>query len=153
MAPLVAVLDHGIGNLHSAQKALERVGADNIFIFGLDAAEVALRRKEGPHPAEAIAGSPRLKRAFELIEAGHFSPDDPSRFRPLLDDLSRFDHFLVTADFDAYAGMQRKVEQAYAERESWWRKAVLNTAHMGWFSSDRTVRDYARHIWQVPLES
>ena len=61
------------------------------------------------------------------------------------------DHFLVTADFDSYAAAQRKVEQTYAAPAAWWPKAVLNTAHMGWFSSDRTVRDYARDIWRVPL--
>jgi starch phosphorylase len=129
----------------------ERVGPENIFIFGLTAEEVARRRQEGIAPRVAIEASPRLRRAFELIETGHFSPDDPGRFRPLLDDLARFDHFMVTADFDSYAAAQRTVEQAYAEPAVWWRQAALNTARMGWFSSDRTVRDYAREIWRVPL--
>ena len=142
-----------VGTLDGANVEMrERVGAANIFIFGLTAEQAARRRKEGPGPGEAVAASPRLKRAFDLIEAGHFSADDPGRFRPLLDDLSRFDHFLVTADFDAYDAAQREVERAYAEPGAWWRKAVLNTARMGWFSSDRTVRDYARQIWRVPLE-
>ncbi|MFO1073313.1 MAG: glycogen/starch/alpha-glucan phosphorylase [Geminicoccaceae bacterium] len=142
-----------IGTMDGANVEMwERVGAENIFIFGLDAEQVAATRKAGPHAPAAIAASPRLKRAFELIEKGHFSPDDPSRFRPLLDDLSRFDHFLVTADFDSYSETQRQVERAYADPKSWWRKAILNTAHMGWFSSDRTVRDYAHQVWNVPLE-
>jgi starch phosphorylase len=143
-----------IGTLDGANiEMLERVGPENIFIFGLTAEEVARRRQEGLLPRAAIEASPRLKRAFELIEAGHFSPDDPGRFRPLLDDLARFDHFMVTADFDAYAATQRSVEQVYAEPDVWWRRAALNTARMGWFSSDRTVRDYAREIWRVPLGS
>jgi starch phosphorylase len=141
-----------IGTLDGANiEMLERVGPENIFIFGLTAEAVARRRQEGIAPRAAIEASPRLKRAFELIEAGHFSPDDPGRFRPLLDDLARFDHFMVTADFDAYAAAQRAVEQVYAEPAVWWRRAALNTARMGWFSSDRTVRDYAREIWRVPL--
>jgi len=143
-----------IGTLDGANVEMrERVGPENIFIFGLTAAEVARRRQDGPSPREAIAASPRLARALGLIEAGHFSPDDPTRFRPLLDDLSRFDYFLVTADFDAYAAAQRAVERVHADGQTWWKKAVLNTAGMGWFSSDRTVRDYARQIWRVPLES
>ena len=141
-----------IGTLDGANiEMLDRVGPDNIFIFGLTAAEVVRRRQERGAPRHTIEASPRLARAFELIETGHFSPDDPSRFRPLLDDLANFDHFMVTDDFDAYADMQRAVERVYADPAAWWPKAVLNTAHMGWFSSDRTVRDYAREIWRVPL--
>ncbi len=141
-----------IGTLDGANVEMrERVGPENIFIFGLTAEEVARRRLGGVLPAGAIEASPRLRRAFDLIESGHFSPDDPGRFRPLLDDLTRFDHFLVTADFDAYDAAQAGVEVAYADRPGWWRRAALNTARLGWFSSDRTVRDYAREIWRVPL--
>ena len=143
-----------IGTLDGANVEMrERVGDDNIFIFGLTADEVAEARQAGPVPREIIEASPRLKRALALIESGHFSPGDPGRFRPLLDDLTRFDHFMVSADFDAYDRKQREVEHAYADGPGWWRRAVLNTAHMGWFSSDRTVADYAREIWQVPLEA
>ena len=141
-----------IGTLDGANiEMLERVGADNMFIFGLTAAEVARRRQEGQAARSAVARDSRLARALQLIGDGHFSPDDPGRFRPLLDDLANFDHFMVTADFDAYARAQRAVEAAYRRPDAWWRKAVLNTANMGWFSSDRTVRDYAREIWRVPL--
>jgi starch phosphorylase len=141
-----------IGTLDGANiEMLEHVGPDNIFIFGLTAEEVARSRQGGYSPRALIDASPRLTRALELIESGHFSPDDPGRFRPLLDDLSNFDHFRVTADFDSYAAAQRRVEATYAVPAEWWPKAVLNTARMGWFSSDRTVRDYAREIWRVPL--
>lgn len=141
-----------IGTLDGANvEMLEHVGPDNIFIFGLTADQVARSREEGFSPRRAVDASPRLSRAIALIESGHFSPGDVGRFRPLVDDLCSVDHFLVTADFDSYATAQRKVEQTYAAPAAWWPKAVLNTAHMGWFSSDRTVRDYARDIWRVPL--
>ena len=141
-----------IGTLDGANiEMLEHVGPDNIFIFGLTAEEVARSRQGGYSPRALIDASPRLTRALELIESGHFSPDDPGRFRPLLDDLGNFDHFRVVADFDSYAAAQRRVEATYAVPAEWWPKAVLNTARMGWFSSDRTVRDYAREIWRVPL--
>jgi starch phosphorylase len=141
-----------IGTLDGANiEMLEHVGPDNIFIFGLTAEQVARSRQGGFSPRAAIEASPRLTRALELVESGHFSPDDPGRFRPLLDDLTNFDHFRVTADFDAYAAAQRTVEATYATPAAWWPKAILNTANMGWFSSDRTVRDYAREIWRVPL--
>jgi starch phosphorylase len=142
-----------IGTLDGANIEMrDRVGPENIFIFGLTAEQVARWRQEGAAPRSAVEASPRLARALELIERGHFSPDEPGRFRPLVDDLTHFDHFMLTADFDSYAATQREVERTYAEPDSWWRKAVLNTARMGWFSSDRTVRDYAREIWRVPLQ-
>ena len=141
-----------IGTLDGANvEMLEHVGPDNIFIFGLTAEEVTRTRHGSFSPRALIEASPRLTRAFELIEAGHFSPDDPGRFRPILDDVGNFDHFRVTADFDSYAAAQRRVERTYADPPAWWPKAALNTALMGWFSSDRTVRDYAREIWRVPL--
>ena len=141
-----------IGTLDGANvEMLEHVGPENILLFGLTAAEVAQSRQGGFSPRAAIEASPRLTRAFELIEAGHFSPDDPGRFRPLLDDLASFDHFRVTADFDSYAAAQREAATLYADPAAWWPKAALNTARMGWFSSDRTIKDYAREVWEVPL--
>jgi starch phosphorylase len=143
-----------IGTLDGANVEMrERVGPENIFIFGLTAEEVLHRRQGGPTPRSVIDKSPRLARAFKLIQSGHFSPDEPHQFQPILDDLAHFDHFMVTADFDSYAATQRKVEAAFAKPAEWYKKAALNTARMGWFSSDRTVRDYAKLIWGVPLES
>ncbi len=143
-----------IGTLDGANIEIrDRVGPENILIFGLTAGEVLARRREGPGPEAAIAASPRLARALDLLERGHFSPDDPSRFRPIVDDLRHFDHFLVTADFDAYASAQREAERLFRDEAGWRRRAVLNTARTGWFSSDRTIRDYARDIWRVPVEA
>ena len=120
-----------IGTLDGANVEMrERVGAENIFIFGLTAEEVAKQRIGGMPATAWIEASPRLKRAVALIESGHFSPDDPGRFRPLLDDLTRFDHFLVTADFDAYDKAQAEVERAYADRDGWWRaRRAQHRAH------------------------
>jgi len=141
-----------IGTLDGANVEIrDRVGPENIVIFGLTADQVMRRRREGPGPEAAIAASPRLARALELIERGGLSPDDPGRFRPIVEDLRRSDHFLVCADFDAYAAAQRDADRLFADPGAWWRCAALNTSRTGWFSSDRTIRDYAREIWRVPL--
>ena len=141
-----------IGTLDGANIEIrEHVGADNFFLFGLTAEAVARRRREGHDARACIAASPELARALELIEQGVFSPDDPDRFRPIVDDLRSVDHFLVTADFPSYRETQRGIDGEFGS-DGWWRKAVLNTARMGWFSSDRTIAEYAAEIWRVPLQ-
>ncbi|MEM8588944.1 MAG: glycogen/starch/alpha-glucan phosphorylase [Pseudomonadota bacterium] len=140
-----------IGTLDGANVEIrDRVGADNIFIFGMTAAEVGSLRAGGTFsPAETIAADPRLKRAIDMISDGAFSPDDPERFRPVVDNLIHHDPFLVTADFTSYADTQAVVDDLYRDRDAWVTKAILNTARVGWFSSDRTVREYAQEIWQA----
>jgi starch phosphorylase len=141
-----------IGTLDGANIEIrDRVGADNIFIFGLTAAEAANRRRYGPGAAETLAGSAALRDVLDLIGNGAFSPDDPGRFRDLVAELSGSDHFLVTADFEAYAAMQREVATRWHDRPAWWRSSVLNTARSGWFSADRAIREYAEGIWNVPV--
>jgi starch phosphorylase len=140
-----------IGTLDGANVEIcERVGADNIFIFGMKAEQVADRRRIRFSGREAVEHSPVLKEVFESLAAGDFSPDDRSRYRPLLDDLLEYDHFMVTADFDAYWDTQRLVDSAWKDQARWMRASILNMARTGWFSSDRTIRDYARDIWHVP---
>jgi starch phosphorylase len=140
-----------IGTLDGANVEIrDRVGAENIFIFGLKADEVLKLRQTGYDSAKFVANSPALGAVFDIIGEGVFAPDEPRRYQPLLDDLRAKDYFLVTADFEAYAATQRKVDAAYAETQDWFRKAVLNTANSGWFSADRTIRGYARDIWAVP---
>ena len=80
---------------------------------------------------------------------GVFSPDEPQRYRELVDELTGNDHFMVTADFAAYAAMQSRVAAQWHDRRAWWRASVLNTANVGWFSSDRAIREYAEDIWNV----
>jgi starch phosphorylase len=141
-----------IGTLDGANVEIkDRVGDDNIFIFGLATEEVESRRREGWRGEMAIERSRRLQEALEQIEAGVFSPDDPDRYKDLVAGLRGSDYFLVTADFDSYYDAQRKAGQRYRDGAAWWRSAVLNTANVGWFSSDRTISEYAEEIWQVPV--
>lgn len=141
-----------IGTLDGANVEIrEQVGADNIFIFGLTAEEVNdLRANGGFNPREVIASNPALKRALDMIATGAFSPDDRNRYQPILQALTDGgDHFLVTADFADYCRAQDAAMQLYRDSEEWTRKAIINTASMGWFSSDRTVNEYATEIWDV----
>jgi starch phosphorylase len=86
---------------------------------------------------------------LDAIASGVFSPDDCSRYRELVDGLRHRDNFMVAADFDAYATAQRAVDALWRDRDSWWQKAILNTARMGWFSADRAILEYARDIWNA----
>ncbi|MDE0208901.1 MAG: glycogen/starch/alpha-glucan phosphorylase, partial [Boseongicola sp.] len=137
-----------IGTLDGANVEIrEHVGAENFFLFGLAAEEVMERRTVAGFAREAISASPRLTRALDQVAAGVFSGGDTERYQGLLQDLFDHDHFLVTCDFDSYFETQRKVDAAYRDTDNWTRIAALNTAGMGWFSSDRTVLGYAREIW------
>jgi starch phosphorylase len=139
-----------IGTLDGANVEMrEHVGAENIFIFGLTAAEVAARRQRGIDASEAIAASPRLEAVLAALARGDYSPDDPNRYRGLVHTLRHHDHFMVCFDFDAYWTAQRRIDALWLDPASWWQKSVLNTARMGWFSSDRTIREYADDIWRV----
>jgi glycogen phosphorylase len=143
-----------MGTLDGANVEIrDMVGEDNIYIFGLTAEEVLEHRRHAHPPIEAIAQSKELAGALALLEEGRFSPDDPGRFRSLIGDLRNVDHFLVTADFAEYWKAQRAAEATYRDRrDSWVAMAIRNTANSGWFSSDRSIRDYAREIWRVPLD-
>jgi starch phosphorylase len=139
-----------IGTLDGANIEIrERVGDDNIFIFGLTADAVAERRRRGSNARETIDSLPALQEVLDAVAYGVFSPDDPQRFGSLIDELTNHDHFMVTADFADYATAQRQVAARWLDQRAWWRASALNTAHIGWFSSDRTIREYADEIWKV----
>ncbi|MCZ7454566.1 glycogen/starch/alpha-glucan phosphorylase [Rhizobium rhizogenes] len=139
-----------IGTLDGANvEMLEHVGSDNIVIFGMTAEEVANARAEGHNPRAIIEQSTELSQALSSIASGVFSPDDRSRFAGLIDGIYNSDWFMVAADFDAYADAQRKVDAIWSDQDSWNTKTVRNTARMGWFSSDRTIRQYATEIWRA----
>jgi starch phosphorylase len=141
-----------IGTLDGANVEIkERVGADNIFIFGLTAAEVEASRGKGIDAREAIAASPRLSDALQAVAMGAFSKDDPNRYAQLVDTLTYYDHFLISKDFDAYWDAQALVDARWRDQKAWRRSTILNTARVAWFSSDRTIREYAREIWNVPV--
>ncbi len=129
----------------------ERVGADNIFIFGLTTEEVEARRRDDPSGNSAIAASPRLAEVLAQLESGVFSPDDRDRYRDLVGGLRHHDHFMLCADFESYSRSQAAVRTLWHDRDAWWRAAALNIARVGWFSSDRAIREYADDIWQVPV--
>lgn len=127
------------------------IGRDNLFPFGLDIAGVERLWREGHHPEAAIAAQPALGAALAAIAGGLFSPDEPDRFRPLVDELRTTDRWLLTADFADYRRARQEVEALWCRPEEWWRRAVLSTARSGWFSADRAIREYASHIWEVPV--
>ncbi|AMB86539.1 glycogen phosphorylase [Pseudomonas agarici] len=140
-----------IGTLDGANVEMcERVGQEHMFIFGLTAQQVELRKHNGEFSAVPdVAASHRLNDVLQAIRGGVFSPDDPARYVGLIDSLIDYDRFLVCADFDAYWAAQAQVEAHWHDSNQWWRSAVLNSARMGWFSSDRTIREYATDIWKA----
>lgn len=139
-----------IGTLDGANVEIaERVGRENLFIFGLTAGEVAAKKAEGYDPRAFYDANPRLRRVLDFVRSDVLCPDEPGCFRALVDGLIEHDPFLVLADFDAYLEAQAEVDAAYRDPEAWTRKAILNVARCGYFSSDRSVREYAERIWKV----
>ena len=139
-----------IGTLDGANVEIrDHVGDDNIFIFGLTAEQVAGLRRDGYTPRDVINKSPALSEALKQIASGVFSPDDVNRYRDLIQNLYDTDWFLVTADFDSYYKAQRDADAVWNTPAEWNRMAILNTARVGWFSSDRTIRQYGKEIWGV----
>ncbi|RMO86408.1 Phosphorylase [Pseudomonas syringae pv. philadelphi] len=140
-----------IGTLDGANVEMsEQVGLEHMFIFGMSSQQVEARKQAGDFSAYAdVAASGRLNDVLQAIRGGVFSPDDPNRYVGLVDQLLAYDRFLVCADFDSYWAAQAKVEERWYDSKEWWRSAVLNTARMGWFSSDRTIREYAGDIWKA----
>jgi len=139
-----------IGTLDGANIEIrERVGEDNFFLFGLDADQVKAVKGMGYDPMSFIEASVPLRRALELVASGFFSADDRGRFRPIVRLLERQDPYLVCADFEDYARAQRDADEAFRDRWRWQQMALHNIAQVGYFSSDRTIREYAADIWGV----
>jgi glycogen phosphorylase len=142
-----------IGTLDGANVEIrERVGEDNIVIFGLTAAGVEQTWRDGYRPGDIINGNPKLKAVLDAIAGGEFSPEDRTRFVPLVNSLYNDDRFLIAADFASYEEAQRRVDGIWADQSRWTQMTMRNTANVGWFSSDRTIREYADEIWQVPCD-
>ena len=141
-----------IGTLDGANvEILEHVGADNIKIFGMTAQEVEDLRVRGYNPRATIESIPALKDVLDAVAGGVFSPNDQHRYSGLVESMYNSDHFLVAPDFVSYAQAQRELDTLWLDQDQWQKKAVLNTANMGWFSSDRTITEYAREIWGIPV--
>ncbi len=142
-----------IGTLDGANVEMrDLVGDDNIFIFGLTASEIEAARAQGIDASARIAASPALREALDEIASGVFSIDDTGRYRGLVDTLTHYDYFMLCADFDAYWQAQKRVDEVWRDRSRWMRSSIINTANVGWFSSDRTIAEYAKDIWNAPFK-
>jgi starch phosphorylase len=142
-----------IGTLDGANiEIMEAVGKENIFIFGLTADQVAEQRRTGYDPRDYYRRDEELRRALDMIASGFFSPREPKLFQSVIQDvLIRGDYYMLLADFRAYVTTQEAVSRLFRDPGEWARRSILNTAHMGRFSSDRAVLEYARKIWQVEI--
>jgi len=140
-----------VGTLDGANiEIMEEVGRENIFIFGLTASEVSDLKGRGYNPKEYYNSNPELRRVLDMISSGFFSPGAPELFTPITDSLLNLgDHYLLLADYASYVECQEQVGKLFQDQDEWARRAILNTAGMGKFSSDRTIEEYAREIWGI----
>jgi starch phosphorylase len=139
-----------IGTLDGANVEIsEEVGAENFFLFGLNAEQVERTQREGYRPQSHVDSNGELRSALDLISSGVFSRGDREVFRPLVENLLHSDPFLVLADYADYVACQERVSEAWEDRQRWTRMSILNVARAGKFSSDRAIREYSEHIWEV----
>jgi starch phosphorylase len=141
-----------IGTLDGANiEICERVGGDNMFIFGLSPKEVVERVRGGLDASDIIERSPDLAGVLDALDHGFFSPGDPHRFAALTERVRRGDPYMVAADFAAYGAAQQRVDALWRSPSAWREATIRNIAGMSWFSSDRAIRGYARDIWNIPV--
>jgi glycogen phosphorylase len=141
-----------IGTLDGANIEIrERVGSDNMFIFGLSADEVAQRVRNGLDASDIIDRSPDLAAVLDALDEGVFSHGDRRRFAALTERVRHHDPYMLAADFAAYREAQQRVDALWQSPSAWRKSAIRNIAGMSWFSSDRTIKGYARDIWQISV--
>jgi starch phosphorylase len=139
-----------IGTLDGANVEIrEEVGADNFFLFGLTALEVAVLKTRGYRPSAEYERNATLREVIDFIASGELGGGDKELFRPLIDNLLNDDPFLVLADYQSYIDAQDRVSALWQDRQAWTRASILNCARMGKFSSDRSIRDYCERIWRI----
>ena len=139
-----------IGTLDGANVEIhDAVGHENFFLFGLTAEEVTKLKASGYNPRSFYEANPALREAIDLIESGFFSNGDRELFRPLVESLLNRDEYMLFADYQAYVDCQQRVSEAYRDQKNWTRMSILNSARVGRFSSDRSIREYCRDIWKV----
>jgi starch phosphorylase len=139
-----------IGTLDGANIEIrDRVGHENFFLFGLTAQQVSQIRSSGYRPWDYYNSNPQLKQAIDQIASGYFSKGDSNLFQPLVESLKNRDDYLLFADYQSYIECQQRVSHAYRDQDNWLKMSILNAARTGYFSSDRTIREYAQDIWHV----
>ncbi len=139
-----------IGTLDGANIEIkEEVGDDNIFIFGLTADEVMKMKSEGYKPSVHYEKNPELREVLDMINSGYFNKGNPYMYQDIYNTLVYSDYFMLLADFEGYVECQRRVNDAYLDQKKWTQMSILNTANMGKFSSDRTIQEYAKDIWDI----
>jgi starch phosphorylase len=140
-----------IGTLDGANVEIrEEVGEDNIFIFGLTTEEVAEKKAQGYNPWDYYHANAELRQVLDMIGNGYFNVEEPDRYKPIFDTLlNKGDHYMLLADYESYVATQEAVGKLYKDQEEWSRRAILNVARIGKFSSDRTIREYAEKIWGI----
>ena len=139
-----------IGTLDGANVEIrDAVGHENFFLFGLTAAEVADRKARGYRPRDLYESNAELREALDAISSGLFSNGDRDLFQPLVHSLLERDDYMLLADYQAYVDAQQRVSDTWGDRREWTRMAIVNCARVGRFSSDRSIQDYCRDIWNI----
>ncbi len=139
-----------VGTLDGANIEIrEEVGADNFFLFGLTAREVMDLKARGYNPRDYYNSNDELRTAIDRISSGYFSHGDGNLFRPLVNELMSHDQYMLLADYTSYIECQDRISEAWRDQDQWTRMSILNVARMGKFSSDRSIRDYCRDIWNT----
>ena len=139
-----------IGTLDGANVEIrDAVGADNFFLFGMTVEDVQRRLTEGYQPYELYKSDEELRSVIDAMAGGAFSNGDRELFRPIAENLLGSDPYMLIADYRSYVECQEEVGRVWSDRERWTRSSILNVARMGWFSSDRAVREYCRNVWHI----
>jgi glycogen phosphorylase len=141
-----------IGTLDGANVEMrDHVGAEHFFIFGLTAQEVEDRRAAGVDGHGVVESSLRLRAVLKALAQGMFSAGDTGLYQPIIGSIYNGDYFMIGSDFDSYVVAQKNLSNIWKQQQDWTKHAIQNSVHMGWFSSDRTIKEYAREIWNVPV--
>lgn len=143
-----------VGTLDGANiEIMEEVGNENIFIFGLNADEVMEKKQSGYNPREVYMQNAELKAVLDMVQQGFFSGPQGNLFQPILENLlDHGDPYMILADFQSFCDIQEKIGNAYLDIDTWTRKSIINVSRMGKFSSDRSIKEYAKDIWNVPVK-
>lgn len=128
----------------------EYIGKENVFIFGNDAKQVDNLRRDGYDPHKIFDEDEELHQVLTQIATGKFNPQEPERYRNIFDSLVNLgDHYQLLADYRSYVDMQEEVDKLYLQPQEWYQRTVCNITRMGYFSSDRTIQEYAEEIWKI----